>query len=134
VRTVYVWHITWAVNSVTHRWGYRNYATDDQSRNHWLVALATNGEGWHNNHHAHPRCAAHGHRWWELDLTYWTILLLEKVGLAKDVVHPKRNYGPRPCAYEAQSRQMNPGCVSAAKSSADVSQGRERATAEISGS
>jgi stearoyl-CoA desaturase (delta-9 desaturase) len=91
VRTVYVWHITWAVNSVTHTWGYRNYETDDESRNNWMVALCTNGEGWHNNHHAHPRCAAHGHRWWELDLTYWTILLLEKVGLAKNVVHPKMN-------------------------------------------
>jgi len=89
VRTVYVWHITWAVNSVTHLWGYRNYRTDDQSRNNWLVALATNGEGWHNNHHAVPRCAAHGHRWWELDLTYQTVVLLEWIGLAKHVVHPK---------------------------------------------
>jgi stearoyl-CoA desaturase (delta-9 desaturase) len=90
VRTVYVWHITWAVNSVTHLWGYRNYKTKDHSKNNPLVALCTNGEGWHNNHHAQPRCAAHGHRWWELDLTYWTVLLLEKVGLAKNVVHPKK--------------------------------------------
>ncbi len=90
VRTVYVWHITWAVNSVTHLWGYRNYTTKDHSKNHWLVAFCTNGEGWHNNHHAQPRSAAHGHRWWEIDLTYWTILLLEKVGLAREVVHPKK--------------------------------------------
>ena len=63
VRTVYVWHITWAVNSVTHRWGYRNYETREDSTNNWLFALLTNGEGWHNNHHADPRSARHGHRW-----------------------------------------------------------------------
>lgn len=86
VRTVYVWHITWLVNSASHRWGYRNYETADRSRNNWVVALLTNGEGWHNNHHAAPRSAAHGHRWWELDLTYSFIRLLELVGLAKQVV------------------------------------------------
>ena len=88
VRTVYVWHITWAVNSVTHLWGYRNYEVSDQSRNNWIIGITNNGEGWHNNHHAFPRCAAHGHKWWELDLTYTTILLLERLGLAKHVVHP----------------------------------------------
>lgn len=89
VRTVYVWHITWAVNSLAHRWGYQNYRTGEQSRNNWFVALLTNGEGWHNNHHADPRSAAHGHRWWELDLTYLTILFLKRIGLAKDVLPPR---------------------------------------------
>ncbi len=88
VRTVFVWHITWAVNSVAHRWGYRNYKTDENSQNNWFVALLTNGEGWHNNHHANQRSASHGHRWWELDLTYWTILLLRELGLATDVIAP----------------------------------------------
>ena len=76
VRTVVVWHITWSVNSVTHLWGYRNYDTGENSRNNVLVGLAANGEGWHNNHHAQPRAASHGHRWWELDVTYLTIRLL----------------------------------------------------------
>ena len=89
VRTVYVWHITWLVNSASHRWGYRNYETSDKSRNNWLVALLTNGEGWHNNHHAAPSAAAHGHRWWEIDLTYWTIVALKWVGLAWKVVPVK---------------------------------------------
>ena len=89
VRTVYVWHITWLVNSASHRWGYRNYETSDQSRNNWLVALLTNGEGWHNNHHAAPSAAAHGHRWWEIDLTYSFIRLLEVCRLAKQVVPVK---------------------------------------------
>ncbi len=88
VRTVLVWHVTWAVNSVTHVWGYRNYNTSDNSRNNWLVGLLAHGEGWHNNHHAQPRPARHGHRWWEMDCTWWIVLILEKVGLAWDVVRP----------------------------------------------
>ena len=89
LRTVLVWHITWAVNSVTHVAGYQNYDTRDDSRNHWLVALIANGEGWHNNHHAEPRAASHGHRWWEVDVTYWAIRALELAGLAKNVVRPR---------------------------------------------
>jgi fatty-acid desaturase len=88
VRTVAVWHISWSVNSVTHVWGYRNYATDEGSRNNFLIGLVSNGEGWHNNHHAYPQSAMHGHRWWEFDLTYRTIRLLELLGLARDVVMP----------------------------------------------
>ena len=89
VRTVAVWHITWSVNSVTHLWGYRNFDTRDDSRNNWLVGLISNGEGWHNNHHAEPRCAAHGQRWWELDVSFLTIRALELVGLASDVIKPR---------------------------------------------
>ena len=89
VRTVLVWHITWAVNSVTHLWGYRNYETDEDSRNNLVVGLISNGEGWHNNHHADQRAAAHGHQWWEFDATWRTIRALEMVGLATDVIRPK---------------------------------------------
>ena len=90
VRTVAVWHITWSVNSVTHLWGYRNFETSDRSRNNWIVGLISNGEGWHNNHHAEPRCASHGRRWWELDVSYLTIRALALVGLASEVVTPGR--------------------------------------------
>jgi stearoyl-CoA desaturase (delta-9 desaturase) len=86
VRTILVWHITWAVNSVGHLWGYRNYETGDSSRNNLLVGLLSNGEGWHNNHHADPRSACFGHRWWELDATWLTIRLLSAFGLARKVV------------------------------------------------
>ena len=86
VRTVVVWHITWSVNSVTHLWGYRNYDTGEDSRNNVFVALISNGEGWHNNHHADPRSARHGHRWWELDVVYLTIRVMERIGLARQVV------------------------------------------------
>jgi stearoyl-CoA desaturase (delta-9 desaturase) len=89
LRTVLGWQITWFVNSAGHLWGYRNYETDENSRNNWWVGLLSNGEGWHNNHHADQRAAAHGHRWWEFDVTWITIRLLELVGLAKDVVRPR---------------------------------------------
>src|SRR5439155_26647935 len=60
VRTIAFWHITWSVNSITHLWGYRSFDTSYDSLNNWLVVLVSNGEGWHNNHHAEPRCAGHG--------------------------------------------------------------------------
>jgi len=88
VRLVLVWHITWSVNSLSHAWGYRSYETGENSRNNWFVALISNGEGWHNNHHADQRSAAHGHRWWELDVTYMTIRVLSALGLARDCILP----------------------------------------------
>jgi stearoyl-CoA desaturase (delta-9 desaturase) len=88
VRTVAVWHITWSVNSLSHVFGYQTYDTGEDSRNNWFVGLISNGEGWHNNHHADQRSAAHGHRWWELDVTYLTIRLFKAVGLARDVILP----------------------------------------------
>ncbi len=89
VRMVYVLHVTWFVNSVTHMWGYRNYETTDNSRNLWWVGLLAFGEGWHNNHHAYQQVAKQGHRWWEFDMTYGVIWLMEKIGLAWDVVRLK---------------------------------------------
>jgi stearoyl-CoA desaturase (delta-9 desaturase) len=88
LRTVVVWHSTWAVNSVTHVWGYRNYETSDVSRNNVIIGFLVSGEGWHNNHHADPRSARHGHQWWELDVTWLMIRSLMVVGLATDVVLP----------------------------------------------
>jgi len=89
VRTVFVLHGTWAVNSLSHVFGYRNYETREGSTNNWLVALWSHGEGWHNNHHAEPRSAAHGHHWWEFDMSWRIIQMMEMIGLAKDVVRPK---------------------------------------------
>ena len=86
VRTVLVWHITWSVNSIGHVWGYRSYETRGNSRNSLLIGLISNGDGWHNNHHADQRAASHGHKWWELDVTYLTLLFLRSIGLAWDLV------------------------------------------------
>jgi stearoyl-CoA desaturase (delta-9 desaturase) len=78
-------HSTWLVNSATHMWGSRRFATRDESRNNWWVALLTGGEGWHNNHHAHPVSARHGLKWYEFDPNYYGIWLLKKLGLAHDI-------------------------------------------------
>lgn len=86
LRTVYTWHATWLVNSASHLWGYRSYKTADTSRNTWWVALLTFGEGWHNNHHAHPHTARMGYAWYEIDMTYWVIKLLQVLRLAHKVV------------------------------------------------
>jgi len=89
VRTVFVWHTTWLVNSATHLWGYRSHTTRDDSTNLWWVALLTYGEGWHNNHHAFQTSARHGLSWWEIDPTYITIRLMQLVGLTYNVKLPK---------------------------------------------
>ena len=78
-------HATWLVNSATHLWGTRRFVTTDDSTNSWWVALLTFGEGWHNNHHAHPRAAKHGLAWYEIDMNWWGISTLRLFGLAKDI-------------------------------------------------
>ncbi|HKO42276.1 MAG TPA: fatty acid desaturase [Pyrinomonadaceae bacterium] len=78
-------HATWLVNSATHLWGTRRFQTTDDSKNNWWVALLTFGEGWHNNHHAHPRAARHGLHWYEIDLNWYGIRTLQFLGLAKNV-------------------------------------------------
>jgi stearoyl-CoA desaturase (delta-9 desaturase) len=84
-RIVFGLHATWLVNSATHMWGGRRFATRDDSRNNWWVALISFGEGWHNNHHAHPTSARHGLAWYEFDPSWLQIKLLKKLGLAKSV-------------------------------------------------
>ncbi len=85
VRTVFGLHATWAVNSATHMWGWRRFNTRDDSRNSWWVALLTFGEGWHNNHHAHPTSARHGLTWYELDFSWIQISILKFFGIAKSI-------------------------------------------------
>lgn len=91
--TVMVYHVTFCVNSLTHIVGNQRFETDDESRNHWLVALLTFGEGWHNNHHRWPLSARQGMYWWEIDLTYYLLRGLESVGLVWDLqVYPEKIY------------------------------------------
>jgi stearoyl-CoA desaturase (delta-9 desaturase) len=94
VRTALLYHATWFVNSATHGWGYRNFTTSDDSTNLWWVGLIGLGEGWHNNHHAFPRSARHGMRWWEFDSTFLLIRLLSLVGLARQIHVPGRVLRP----------------------------------------
>jgi stearoyl-CoA desaturase (Delta-9 desaturase) len=84
-RVVFGLHATWLVNSATHLWGKRRFETRDDSRNNWWVALITFGEGWHNNHHAHPTSARHGLAWYEFDPSWITLKMLRYFGIAKAV-------------------------------------------------
>jgi len=88
VRAVLLWHSTWLINSASHITGYRSHDSDDNSRNLWWAAILTYGEGWHNNHHAYPNVAKAGWKWWEIDLTWWAILILKQMGLARKIVLP----------------------------------------------
>jgi stearoyl-CoA desaturase (delta-9 desaturase) len=85
LRVTFGLHWTWAVNSVTHVWGSRRFKTRDDSTNNWWVAAFSFGEGWHNNHHAHPTSARHGLAWYEFDINWMCIATLKLFGLAEDV-------------------------------------------------
>ena len=85
LRIVFGLHATWLVNSATHMWGARRFATRDDSRNNWWVALISFGEGWHNNHHAHPTSARHGLAWYEFDPSWLLIKVLKVTGIAKSI-------------------------------------------------
>jgi stearoyl-CoA desaturase (delta-9 desaturase) len=89
LRTVVGLHCTWLVNSATHLWGTQRFDTGDDSTNNFLIAILTFGEGWHNNHHAHPQSARHGLSWWQIDTNWYAIWTLKKLGLVWDVKLPK---------------------------------------------
>jgi fatty-acid desaturase len=95
LRTVVGLHATWLVNSATHLWGSRRFATRDTSTNNWIIALLTFGEGWHNNHHAHPTSARHGLTWYEVDVNWYGIRVLKLLGLAKQIQRASPTKSPR---------------------------------------
>jgi stearoyl-CoA desaturase (delta-9 desaturase) len=99
VRIFFLHHVTWSINSVCHFFGRRRFAVDDHSTNVFWLALPSLGESWHHNHHAFPRSAHHGMRWWEVDVSGLIILGMKKVGLARDVVTISR---------EKQNERMAP--------------------------
>ena len=88
VSTTLLWHGTWVVNSLAHRFGRQRYATGDQSRNSLLIALITLGEGWHNNHHHYQRSERQGFYWWEIDVTHYLLRALSWTGLVWDLQGP----------------------------------------------
>ena len=85
ISTVVLYHATFTINSLAHGIGRRRYATRDDSRNNWWLALLTLGEGWHNNHHHYPGAARQGFYWWELDFTYYGLRLLAALGIIWDL-------------------------------------------------
>jgi stearoyl-CoA desaturase (delta-9 desaturase) len=89
LRTTIGLHCTWLVNSATHIWGSQRFVTDDDSTNSFLIAILTFGEGWHNNHHAHPQSARHGLAWYEIDFNWMQIWALSKLGIISNVKMPR---------------------------------------------
>ena len=85
VSTIMLFHVTVSINSISHRFGKRKYNTKDNSRNNFFLALLTLGEGWHNNHHHYPASANQGFRFWEIDITYYMLCLLQRIGIIWDV-------------------------------------------------
>ncbi len=88
VSTTLLWHGTFTINSLTHLFGRRRYLTTDNSRNSFILALVTMGEGWHNNHHYYQRSVNQGFFWWEIDPTYYILRALAAVGLVWDLHTP----------------------------------------------
>lgn len=110
VRVFLVQHVTFSVNSICHIFGKREFATNDQSHNEWIVGLLALGEGWHNNHHAFPRSAFHGLHWWQFDLSGYLIWTLERLGMVHDVyrVPPaslERRSSPKVGALETKPKR-----------------------------
>ncbi|UCG89314.1 MAG: acyl-CoA desaturase [Gemmatimonadota bacterium] len=85
ISTVVLFHATCFINSLAHLWGKRRYDTEDESRNNWLLAIITFGEGWHNNHHKYPGSARQGFFWWEFDLTYYGLKVLQWLRVIRDL-------------------------------------------------
>jgi len=120
-RTVVGLHATWMVNSATHLWGERRWDTGDDSTNNFWVAILTFGEGWHNNHHAHPSSARHGLRWWEIDTTWYVIRGLGAVGLARDIKLPRADSRVRELVGAPATAAEQPACAEAPAPSAATS-------------
>jgi stearoyl-CoA desaturase (delta-9 desaturase) len=108
VRCAVVYHVTWFVNSATHKWGYRTYETDDLSSNNWWVGILAFGEGWHNNHHAYPDVAPAGHRPGEFDLTWQVIKLMKYAGLATEIKLPPQKITFTPAAFGGVRKNVSP--------------------------
>ncbi len=89
ISTVLLWHATFMVNSVCHRWGKQPYDASDDSTNNWLVGILAIGEGWHNNHHKYPYSARHGLRWWQFDLTWIILRAMSALGLISELRLPR---------------------------------------------
>lgn len=91
ISTVLTWHVTFSINSLTHMFGRRRYVTKDDSRNSWILALLTLGEGWHNNHHYYKSSTRQGFFWWEIDISYYVLRLLAVLGIVWDLKEPPRH-------------------------------------------
>lgn len=130
ISTVACWHATYTINSLSHRWGRARFETGDDSKNNWVLALLTLGEGWHNNHHRFMNSTRQGFYWWEIDITWLVLRAMQAVGLVWDMKHP-----PASVYAEARANTLarNTGVAAAAieqpsAPSSAAALARERAT------
>jgi stearoyl-CoA desaturase (delta-9 desaturase) len=100
VSTVALFHATFSINSLAHVWGSQRFPTPDGSRNNFWLALITLGEGWHNNHHRWPQSARQGFRWWEIDITYYLLWLMARIGIIREL-------NPLPAHIERESMELD---------------------------
>ena len=105
VSTVLLWHGSFSINSLAHVFGDKRYDTGEESRNNFWLAILTTGEGWHNNHHHFMSSANQGWHWWQIDITFYMLRLMEMVGLVWDLRRPPQHIidAPRPAAVPAES-------------------------------
>lgn len=101
ISTVALYHGTFTINSLAHTWGSKRYKVNDNSCNNWILALITLGEGWHNNHHHYPVSVRQGFYWWEIDMTYYLLLMMKKLGIVWDL-------NPVPPKVYRQGEKMRP--------------------------
>ncbi|MEO8707001.1 MAG: fatty acid desaturase, partial [Kofleriaceae bacterium] len=106
VSIVVAWHVTFCINSLAHVMGSRRYATSDDSRNNPALAILTFGEGWHNNHHHYQRSARQGFYWWELDVTFYVLKLLEVLHVVRDVEGVPRHVRDRIAVNQTRVRAL----------------------------
>jgi stearoyl-CoA desaturase (delta-9 desaturase) len=90
ISTVLLSHVTFCINSLAHVFGSKSYKTGDDSRNNFLLAILTLGEGWHNNHHCSPGSVKQGFKWWQVDISFYVIKTMEKLGLVWDLKYPNQ--------------------------------------------
>lgn len=100
--TVLLWHSTFTINSLSHVWGNRRYETTDTSRNNWVLALLTMGEGWHNNHHHFMGSTRQGFFWWEVDMTYYILKVMSWMGLVWDIKEPPARVYEKPAEHATE--------------------------------
>jgi stearoyl-CoA desaturase (delta-9 desaturase) len=111
VSTVLLWHGSFAVNSLAHVFGRQRYETGDDSRNNWLIAVMTSGEGWHNNHHHYQSSANQGFEWWQIDVTYYLLRVMAACGLVWDLRRPPSS------VVDAPSSSASPASIATALTS-----------------
>ena len=121
VSTSLLWHGTFTINSLTHVWGSQRYETTDNSRNNFILALVTMGEGWHNNHHYYQRSCSQGFFWWEIDPTYYILRAMSAVGLVWDLHRVPKNVRDAHLVKQADvAAAPKPSTVAAAAASVVV--------------